>query len=113
MLGVCRYGCVASASVVSASCSSCQILRSCTVIVRIIPLTQKPGKLSPSHHALEGGMPWCCIIFSLSWLYLSSYDSSSCYTSPGPDQARPHPPRQPRPSSPSASVLPSPKHARG
>jgi hypothetical protein len=65
MLGVCRSGCVASASVVSASCSSCQILRSCTAIVRIIPLTPTPGTMSPSHHALEGGMPWCCIMFSL------------------------------------------------
>src|SRR5262249_40913119 len=38
--------------------------------------------------------------------------SSSCCLSAGPGEARPRLPCQPRPASPSASVLPSPKRSR-
>src|SRR5207253_1131813 len=57
---------------------------SCTPTLRPIPLAQKPGKIPPSHHTLEGATPWCRIIFSTNSPYVFSCGSSSCCMSRGP-----------------------------
>src|SRR5262245_27572252 len=64
---------------------------------------------APSHHTLEGAMPWCRIFFTTNSLCWRSYGSASCCISLGPSQACPPHPCRP---SPSASVLPSPKRSR-
>src|SRR5436190_13866182 len=64
---------------------------------------------APSHHTLEGAMPWSRIFFTTNSLCWRSSGSSSCCLSLGPSQACPPHPCRP---SPSASVLPSPKHSR-
>src|SRR5215831_11278440 len=64
---------------------------------------------APSHHTLEGARPWSRILFTTNSLCWRSSGSSSCCLSLGPRQACPPHPCRP---SPSASVLPSPKHSR-
>src|SRR5215831_20184805 len=82
---------------------------SCTPTLRTIPLAQKPGKMPPSHYALEGARPWSRIFFTTNSPYAFSCGSSSCCMSLGPLQVcLPHPCQR----SPSARVPPSPKRSR-
>jgi len=60
--------------------------RSCTSTLRLIPLPPKPDNMPPSHHVLEGAMPWCRIIFTPNSLCEHSSGSSSSCTSPGPSE---------------------------
>src|SRR5712691_13289375 len=52
--------------------------RSCTPTLRTIPLAQKPGKMPPSHYALEGARPWSRLFFTTNSPYACSCGSSSC-----------------------------------
>jgi hypothetical protein len=85
---------------------------SCTGPLRIIISPPKLGTMPPTQPVLEGARPWFHTCFTTNALCWLSSGSASCCLAAGPGATSPRLPCQPRPASPSASVLPSPKRSR-